>query len=375
MESMARRTALRLLAPLLIGVAGASSAGLLLARAGPPALLTVGLAAPRASGWLRGADRPSRATDVQLVLGSRRIQADRYEPEGRPRGGIVLVHGLSAAGRRHPELVRLASLLQGRGQTVLVPQLEGLAAYRLDGAEVEAIVTAIRDLAGRGLRPAVAGFSFGAGPALLAAAAAPGVRVAASFGGYADLRRVITFVATGLHEFGGRRYHAAQEEYNRWKLLALLAGFPEDERDRSLLAAIAARRLASPLADTSPLEARLGPAGHAILAAVQNRRPEEAEKHLDRLPPEARQMLARLSPLGAVASFRGRLLVAHGASDRSIPFTESLHLAAAAAPGRARLVILETFDHTGPRRAWAWLGATVRDAWGLFRLADDLLSP
>ena len=78
----------------------------------------------------------------------------------------------------------------------------------------------------------IAGFSFGAGPALLAAAEVPGLRVAGTFGGYADLRRVIAYITTGVHSFGGRRYAQRPEEYNRWKLLALLTGFLENERDR-----------------------------------------------------------------------------------------------------------------------------------------------
>jgi len=45
---------------------------------------------------------------------------------------------------------------------------------------------------------AIAGFSFGAGPALLAAADLPGVRVVGSFGGYADLRNVIAYITTGV---------------------------------------------------------------------------------------------------------------------------------------------------------------------------------
>ncbi len=74
----------------------------------------------------------------------------------------------------------------------------------------------------------IAGFSFGAGPALLAAADVPGLRVVGSFGGYADLTHVIAYVTTGAHDFDGRRYVQRQEEYNRWKLLALLVGFVQD---------------------------------------------------------------------------------------------------------------------------------------------------
>lgn len=352
--------------------AGALTASLLAVRFGPAALLTLGLGLPASPQW--AGESPSPAEVVIETNGARRLQADLYPPHDLPRGGLVLVHGLSPAGRRHPELARLARLLARRGHAVLVPHLGGLAAYRLGGTEVEEIAAAIRHVARLGTPPGVAGFSFGAGPALLAAAAVPEVRLAASFGGYADLRRVITFVTTGSHGFGGHRYHGPQEDYNRWKLLALLAGFAEDGRDRERLRAVAGRRLANPGDDTTALEARLGREGRAILALVRNRRAEAAEALLAGLPDGARRSLARLSPLGAVAAFRGRLLVAHGAHDPSIPFTESLRLAAAA-PGRVHLAILEGFHHTGPRAAWDRAGETLRDAWALFRLADALLRP
>jgi hypothetical protein len=74
-----------------------------------------------------------------------------------------------------------------------------------------------------------------------------------------------------------------------------------------------------------------------------------------------------------VRRLSGRLLLAHGADDYSIPFTESLRLAEAA-PGRTSLVVFRTFHHTGPVPLWPSLGARAADAWHLFRLADQLLA-
>jgi len=70
------------------------------------------------------------------------MQADLYRPT-TPRAALLLVHGLSRAGRRHAELVRLARLLARHGQLVLVPQLEGLVAFRLDGTEIDEIRDAL----------------------------------------------------------------------------------------------------------------------------------------------------------------------------------------------------------------------------------------
>jgi hypothetical protein len=333
---------------------------------------TLALAAPSLEAWLEGPLPAPVDDEVTIPFDGGRLVADRYRPAA-PRGALLLVHGLSRAGRRHPELVRLARLLSRHGQLVLVPQLEGLAAFRLGGREVEEIEAAVRYLRGSGHRAGIAGFSFGAGPALLAAVRQPDLRLAGSFGGYADLRNVIEFVTTGVHRFGGQRYTARQEEYNRWKLLALLAAFAEEARDRALLGEIAERKLANPAADAGPLEAGLGPGGSAVLAVAVNRRGENVAPLLVRLPAPAREALDRLSPLAAVPRLPGRLLLAHGADDDSIPFTESLRLAEAAG-GRARLAILRGFHHTGPRSWWGSLTDHGRDGAALVALVDDLLA-
>ncbi len=341
-------------------------------RFGPSLLLVVALAAPRAEAWLARIARAPGPEEIAIVLDGRRLQADLYRPAS-PRGAILLVHGLSRAGRRHPELMRLARLL-ARGRTlVLVPQFEGLAAFRLSGREVDDIRSGVRYLTEIRAGPvAIAGFSFGAGPALLAAADLPSLRVVGSFGGYAELRNVISFITTGVHFFGGQRYVRRQEEYNRWKLLSLLAGFAQNGRDRGLLEAIADRKLTDPAAATTASEHRLGGEGRAMLALVLNRREEAVAPLLAGLPPRARAAIDGLSPLAVVPRLPGRLLIAHGADDDSIPFTESLRLAEAA-KGRARIAVLQTFHHTGPQPFWQSLGRRAVDGLHLLRLVDDLL--
>lgn len=348
----------------------------LIVRFGPALAFSAALAAPRLEGWLTWMSRQPVRESVSLPIEGRRLEADLYRPaSGTPRGAIVLVHGLSRAGRRHVELMRLARLLAREGELVLVPQLDGLAAFQLNGDEVEDIRASARYLGGLSSAPVtIAGFSFGAGPALLAAADLPGGRVVGSFGGYADLRNVIAYITTGVFTFHGRRYHRRQEEYNRWKLLALLVGFVESAPDRARLAAIADRKLTDPSAATEDLEGGLGDEGRAVMDLVRNRREESVEALIERLSPAARSALARLSPLAAVPLLSGRLLLAHGADDDSIPFTESLRLAEAAG-GRASVAVFRTFHHTGPEPRGGSVGARADDAWKLFRLADELLPP
>jgi len=343
----------------------------LLVRLGPALSLALALVRPDAEPWLAPLLDEVRVEETSVTADDRRLVADLYRPSA-PRGALLLVHGLSPAGRRHPDLVRLAQLLAARHWLVLVPHFEGLAAFRLSGREVAEVRAALRGLGGQSSSVAVAGLSFGAGPALLAAADVPDLTFAASFGGYADLRDVILFLTTGVHQHSGRRYVQAPEEYNRWKLLALLVGFVHDERDRRVLDEIARRKLANPSADTGGLEAELGREGHAVRALVLNRREDAVPALLAALPTEARATIEQLSPLAAVPRLSGRLLIAHGAGDISIPFTQSLRLAEASGE-RAHTVIFETFEHTTAQALWSSLGGRLRDGHRLLWMADALL--
>jgi acetyl esterase/lipase len=334
--------------------------------------LSLGLAVPRSEAWLVPLSDSFHVEEL-TVSGEdrRRLVADLYRPP-QPRAGLLLVHGLSRAGRRHPELVRLAQLLARQGTLVLVPHFEGLAAFQLSGQEVADIGAALGALRERTPRVGVAGFSFGAGPALIAAASHRDLVLTGSFGGYADLRAVIGFLTTGVHEHAGVRYTRPPEEYNRWKLLALLVGVVGDAADRQRLGEIAQRKLADPGEDTRSLEVGAGPEAQAVLALVTNRREETIAPLLGALSPTARAAIDALSPLTAVPRLPGRLVIAHGADDASIPFTESLRLAHAAG-GRAQLVILESFDHTRPRPLLQSIGTHTRDILRLLRLASALL--
>ena len=351
-------------------------------RWGRPAALAAALAAPSSEPWLGAFIDEPRREEIEIPSGDGRLLADVYRPR-HVRGTLLLVHGLSRAGRRQPDLERLARLVAGRGLLVVVPQFDGLAAFKLTGREVDDIRAALLHAAAFGPHaqgsPArtslgVAGFSFGAGPALIAAAGVPDLRVAASFGSYADLVHVITYVTTGAHTFDGRRYVQRQEEYNRWKLLALLTPLVAAPDQRGLLDAIAQRKLAYPGDDTIALERDLAPESRAILALAVNRREDQVAALVAALPAGSREALDRMSPLAVVPRLRARLLLAHGMADDSIPFTESLRLAAAAGD-RAHLALFETFHHTGAQPFWSSAMTRMADAGRLLRVVDELLGP
>lgn len=303
---------------------------------------------------------------------------DLYRPLGRVRGGIVLVPGLSRAGKDHPAFQRMASSLARAGFLVLAPDLPGLRAFHVSEADVERIVRAVQALAREAPPPiGVFGFSFGAGPALLAAAD-PRVRdtvaFAGSFAGYWDLASVISFTTTGWFEEEGQWQWASQQSGNRWKLLAALAPYASSPGERARLQRLADRKLMDTDADLRGERWRLRGEGWRFLAVVENRQRDRVPGLLASLSPRVRARLWRLSPARSIQALRARLYVVHGRDDDSIPYTESVKLARAA-PNLGRLVIFDAFTHALPsERGWLTPVRQAQDLGRLVLLLDDLLA-
>src|SRR5262249_15125431 len=83
--------------------------------------------------------------DVRAPVGATTIRADLYRPQNA-RASVLLVHGLSPAGNRHPQLVRLARAFTRHGFMVMVPRFEGLAMFRLSGREIDEVKAALAEL-------------------------------------------------------------------------------------------------------------------------------------------------------------------------------------------------------------------------------------
>lgn len=359
---MRRRLALALAALLLLA---APRIGVLASAH----LLALDLLAP---GWM-----PTLHSVVRETVAIDRVGADLYRPERRERGSLVLVPGLSRLGKDHPAFQRMALSLARAGFLVLAPDFPGLRAFHVAEGDVRTIVGAVQALTAES--PSfigILGFSFGAGPALLAATD-PAIRnqvdVVGSFGGYWDLANVIGFITTGWYEEDGRWRQVAQQPYNRWKLLAALAPYVADPVERERLKRIVDRKLVNPGEDVSGALGRLGVEGWRLLALVENRRGDRVADLLASLTPRLRETIQRLSPAGEVGRVRARLLIAHGRDDDSVPYTESLRLARAA-PNLGRLVIFEGFAHAFPSEGgWFTRWRQARDLERLVLLLGDLL--
>lgn len=324
-------------------------------------------------GWMPAVRAVTRA---EITLNG--TTADLYRAGAPPRGGLVLVPGLSRTGKDHPAFRNLARSLARAGFLVLAPDFPGLRAFRVSEEDVQTIVRAVETLRAEAPRPiGILGFSFGAGPALLAAAD-PSIRnrvdVVGSFGGYWDLAHVILFITTGWYEEDGDWRQRTQQSYNRWKLLAALAPYAADPAKRARLERLVDRRLANPTGNVSVDVARLGFEGRQLLTLVENRQRDRVADLLVSLNPRIRERLQRLSPSSAITQVRARLLIAHGRDDDSIPYTESVRLARAA-PNLGRLVIFDGFTHAFPSEGgWLTRLKQAGDVERLVLLIDDLVA-
>jgi mono/diheme cytochrome c family protein/pimeloyl-ACP methyl ester carboxylesterase len=260
---------------------------------------------------------------------------------------------------------------------VLAPDFDELKAFHLSEADVAAVVRAVTRLAELAPPPlGILGVSFGAGPALLAAAD-PAIRervdLVGSLGGYFDLAHVVGFITTGWFEDNGIFARARQQEYNRWKLLAALTPYVTDQAERGRLQRIVDLKLADPRRAVESEVNGLGPEGRRLFTLVENRERDRVARLLAELSPPARKALERLSPAASMGRVQARLLIAHGRDDDSIPFTESLKLARSA-PNAGRAVIFDGFRHAFPsEHEWLARFSRLKDLELLVWLLDDLL--
>ncbi len=156
----------------------------------------------------RFADLDTRAVQEREVAiptpgGSMRARA--YTPVGASRQVALLTSGLHVAGIAEPRLTRLARELAASGVTVVTPDIPELSRFEISPAITDAIERAATWLASEsGLDPdqriGMMGISFSGGLSIVAAARPSlkdHVAYVFSFGGHADLPRVLRYLCTG----------------------------------------------------------------------------------------------------------------------------------------------------------------------------------
>jgi hypothetical protein len=206
---------------------------------------------------------------------------------------------------------------------VIVPDLPRLRSQQLSLDDAAPIAAAIRRLAADprvgGAPLTVVSVSVATGPVFAALAdpgSGAGVGLVVTLGGYADARELVRYFTTGAYAYGGVA--------GRWRT------------DPGLVQAFLARNL----------DLVRDPAARALVA---NHDPARVDALLAALPGEAQSLLDALSPARYAPRIAARLLLVHGRGDPTVPFTESLRLAAARDAGRQRLVLVGVVEHVEGR--------------------------
>ncbi len=351
------------------------------------ALLLAQVTAPLQRGPL---ERVTAAPDREVLTypgGGRTMTANLYRPaDGGAETGIVLVHGVNETGKDDPRIVWLAVLFARAGFAVLTPDFQGFKSLTIRTSDVQELVDSVAYLANRRMdvrsgRVGLVGFSFGAGPTIIAAAdrrVRDRVRFVVSFGGYYDLENVIAFVTTGHYGFDGVQGKLTPNEYTRWIFLRYNLQLVSDPRDREILREIAEAKVRKPTVDEGSLARGLGPQGRAVYELLSNRDPGRVLALVAALGPEIRREIQFLSPDRVLPALRARLFIIHSDPDPYIPVTEALRMAAALrSRGNVRLTILHSFTHVQPDFPKLGLRSLftvyVPEGFKVFRVIFDLL--
>lgn len=300
-----------------------------------------------------------RRQAISYEINTRRYKADLYLSRSASRAGIVLVPGVVPAGKDDRRLVALATTLARLHFAVLVPDIEGLRHYQVRSGDVQAVADAFRYLSSRPAllpqgRIGIAGFSYGAGPVLLAALQ-PDIREQVRFvltmGGYYDLHKVVTYFTTGHYvdeKTGQWRYRPANP-YAAWVFALSNADLLERPSDRAWL-----REQLINAVDGNDLDGLAPPAlatdAQALVALLSNTEPARVPQLIDQLSPRIRAELEAINPAGHdLSALQAQVILVHGRNDTIIPYTESVALARILGPGRVRLFLIDGVAHVDVR--------------------------
>jgi dienelactone hydrolase len=256
------------------------------------------------------------------------------------RSPILIIHGVNPTGKNSTDLMRISEALAQAGYQVFVPDFLDMRKQHLRPEETVRIKSAFQYI---GKDAAIACFSYGCGPAMVAAADADirnHVRFALAFGGYFDLRETLEFVVTGPQ---------TPLAYLKWVYLGANSDLAANQDDRMRLREIADRRLGESPAEPDGAD-RLSPDAKALLDLFSASNAKEFRLRLTAAPKNLQQRLDALSPSRFVEQLRAPLILVHGSNDPAIPARQTLEFAEAArASGLdCRVTLLRMYGHVQP---------------------------
>jgi pimeloyl-ACP methyl ester carboxylesterase len=302
-----------------------------------------------------------------------------YRPGGGDRWpAVVFLNGVTARGRHHPEVERLADALARVGFLVLVPDPPGLSRGEVTDLTLTATIGVVRAAADRGDaaggRVGLVGVSIGGSLGLLAAeqpGLAKRVTLVAGIAPYTDLENAIRLATTGytLDEAGQLVRYSTTSFLAVVIARSLVAALPASPDRSKLLAGLLRLHEGSPdpLALFRRLEpAQVAPSARAVVRLLANRDPARFDRLYAALPQELRASIVRLSPLAGAARLRAPVDIASAPHDKYFPLGETKALIHAARRARVDLTVTSTLHHAVPSFSLSDLSDLVRfDGWAV----------
>lgn len=257
-----------------------------------------------------------------------------------PVSPILIVHGVNPTGKNSLDLIRISEGLAQTGYEVFVPDLIHLKKQHLRPEDAGSVKSAFQFI---GRDAGIACFSYGCGPALIAAAHADirdKVRFAFDFGGYYDIREALEFTVTGPE---------TTIAYSKWVYLAANSDLLTDPGEQERVRRIAETRLAGKTVDSGD-EENLSAEARGLLNIFSAASPGDFRAKLNATPESFQKTLDALSPSHYVDGLRAPLILVHLAHDPSIPAEQSIELAEVARTRGIdhRLTLLQVYGHTYP---------------------------
>ena len=298
---------------------------------------------------------PERRT-IGFNVEGRAYQGDLYLSSQNTRAGIVLVPGVVPRGKDDRRIVALANTLARLQFAVLVPDLHGPRHYRVRAHDVREVADAFRHLSSREDlitpgRVGIAGFSYGAGPVLLAALE-PDIRDEVDFvvtlGGYYNLRSIVTYFTTGYFktEPNGAWQYLQPSPYNKWVFTLSNADLVERPEDRASLETLAHESLEYDETAAPGSSAHLAPDARAFYRLITNEDPNRVPDLVQQLPTRILTELEGLNPASKdLTRLKAEVILVHGRSDTMIPYSESVALAQALPPEQVKLFVIDGLVH------------------------------
>jgi len=295
---------------------------------------------------------------VRIPGREREFPADFYfDPHRANSASVLLTHGVIESGKEDPRLIHFAQCLVNCGFAVLVPELGQMKSLTLVMDESRDIVSAFRfmlDLDGADKeRAGLMGFSFGAGPAL-SAAADPAIREQVKFvivfGGYFDPVNVIRYVTTGSDLYLAHAHTQAPDRYGKEVVFRNLIRYAANPNDRVVLE----RLFGDPTQHqaNSDLLEELTSGGRALYDLLANEESEAVERLVERTDDTVKAYLKSLSLRDRIHDVKARVFIGHGDTDTLMPSTESLRMADALPPqSLGDVAVLKIIGHVDPDKS------------------------